>query len=96
MGQQCSISHPETLRRHHRGGSRLADEMRARDLLQISQEVHEVYAIFGSLDAEISRIKNEAFGWMFCDQLETIILRDVEDFDHRVVDYFADGSSVIG
>ena len=54
------------------------------------------YAIFGSLDAEISRIKNEAFDWMFCYQLETIILRDVEDFDHRVVDYFADGSSVIG
>jgi hypothetical protein len=54
------------------------------------------YAIFGSLDAEISRIKNEAFDWMFCDHLKAIILRDVENIDHRVVDCFADDSSVIG
>jgi hypothetical protein len=54
------------------------------------------YAICGSLDTEISGIKNEAFGWMFCDYLETIILGDVQDSDHRFVDYLTDGSSVIG
>jgi hypothetical protein len=28
--------------------------------------------------------------------LETIVLRDIEDFGHRFVDYFTDGFSVIG
>jgi hypothetical protein len=33
---------------------------------------------------------------MFCDHLETVILGHVQDCEHRFVNYFTDGSSVIG
>jgi hypothetical protein len=54
------------------------------------------YAIAGSLDTEIGGIENEAFGRMFCDYLETIVVGDFQGLGHRFVDYLADGFSICG
>jgi hypothetical protein len=53
-------------------------------------------AIWGSLDAKISGIKDEGFGWMFSDHLKTIILGDVQSADHRFVNDFTDRRPIIG
>jgi hypothetical protein len=49
------------------------------------------YTIAGSLDVELSGIKQETFGWMLCDHLETVIPGHVQDGEHRFVNYISDG-----
>jgi hypothetical protein len=61
----------------------------------VERDLNE-YAIFGSLNSEISGIENEAFGRMLCHYLEAVVTRDVQGFGHRFVDYLADGFSIFG
>jgi hypothetical protein len=61
----------------------------------VERDLNE-YAIFGSLNTEISGIENETFGRMLCDYLEAVVIGDVQGFSHRFVDYLADVFSIIG
>src|ERR1700735_48042 len=53
------------------------------------------YAIRGSLNSEISAVEDEAIGGMLRNNLEPIIFRDAQGFQHGVIDYFADSFAVV-
>jgi hypothetical protein len=53
------------------------------------------HAIFRSLDTEVAGVKYEALGWMLCYNLEAIVLGNIQDLDHSVVDHLSDGAAVL-
>ena len=53
------------------------------------------HTIFRSLNAQVAGIKDKISGWMLRDDLETIVLRGLQDFNHCVIDHFSDGFAVV-
>jgi len=53
-------------------------------------------AIFGSLNAQEAGIKDEILGWMLRDDLKTIVLWGLQDFNLCVIEDFSDGPAVVG
>jgi hypothetical protein len=54
------------------------------------------YCVLGSLDSQIGRVDDQV-GWrVLGDDLKSIVLRHIQDADHRVINDFANGASILG
>src|SRR6266404_1958836 len=54
------------------------------------------HAIFRPLNAQVAGIKDEILRGMLRDDLEAIVFRGLQDFNHCVIDHFSDGLAVVG